>query len=202
MLEYVRRERDHFVNGVVKEVESIAEGDIVRGQARFEAPARLIVGNHTRVTAQRVVIAVEAAPFVPNELRVFGDKLITSDELFELRMLPRRIAVFGAGPIALELGQALTRLDLDIFMFAKGGSVAALLTDTPVRDTLAGILADAFYFDPAAKFDEMSLRDDKPYMHFRTPDGRARRKTLRPRSRQPGARRICRRSCWRMQTSN
>jgi dihydrolipoamide dehydrogenase len=177
VLDYVRRERDYFVNGVVKEVHSMAAGDIVRGHARFEAPTVLVVDDHTRVTAPRVVIAVGATPFVPDELKVFGDKLVTSDELFELPSLPRRIAVFGAGPIALELGQALARLDLDVFMFAKGGSVAAL-TDTPVRDTLAAILADEFYFDPDAKFDEMSLRDGKPYMRFTSPDGRARRETF------------------------
>jgi dihydrolipoamide dehydrogenase len=177
VLEYVRRERDYFVNGVVKEVESMAEGDIVRGQARFESATQLMVGDHTRVTAGRVVIAVGAAPFIPDELKVFGDKLVTSDELFELDTLPRRIAVFGAGPIALELGQALARLDIDVSLFGKGGGVAAL-TDTPVRETLAAILADEFYFDPDAKFDEMSLHNGKPYLRFKSPDGRARRETF------------------------
>ena len=36
------------------------------------------------------------------------------------------------------------------------------LTDKPVRDALAAALADEFYFDPDAKFDEMSLEDGVP----------------------------------------
>jgi dihydrolipoamide dehydrogenase len=173
VLTYVRRERDHFVNGVLEEVDSFDKDAIVRGQARFASPNELMVNDDTRVLAKSIVIAVGASPMVPDELKVFGDKLVTSDELFELRTLPKRIAVFGAGPIALELGQALARLDIDISMFGKGGSVAAL-TDTPVRDLLADTLSDEFYFDPDAKIDEMSLRNDKPFMRFKTPDGKAR----------------------------
>ncbi|MFM0325108.1 dihydrolipoyl dehydrogenase [Caballeronia glebae] len=172
VLDYVRRERDHFVKGVLDEVEALPDGMLLRGKARFEAPTRLLVGDDTRVRAQRVVIATGAAPRVPDELKVFGDKLITSDDLFELRTLPGRIAVFGGGPIALELGQALARLGIEIFMFGKGGGVGAL-TDKPVRDALASALADEFYFDPDAKFDVMSLEDGQPTLRFTSPDGEA-----------------------------
>jgi dihydrolipoamide dehydrogenase len=170
VLDYVRRERDDFVNSVLKEVDALPEGALLRGLAKFESPNELSVGDDMRVTAKRIVIAVGATLVVPDELQVFGDALITSDALFELRSLPKRIAVFGAGPIALELGQALARLDIDVFMFGKGGDVAAL-SDTPVRDTLGAALADEFYFDPDAKFDEMALRDGKPYLRFTAPGG-------------------------------
>jgi dihydrolipoamide dehydrogenase len=170
VLDYLRRERDGFVKGVLEEVESFPDDLIVRGQARFESPTRLIAGDDTRIEAKRVVIATGTAPHVPAELKVFGDKLITSDDLFELHALPKRIAVFGAGPIALELGQALARLDVEIFMFGKGGGVAAL-TDTPVRDALAAALAEEFYFDPDATFDEMGLEDGLPTLRFTSPAG-------------------------------
>ena len=171
VLDYVRRERDYFVKGVLDEIEALPAGAILRGQARFEVPTRLVVGDRTRVQAKGVVIATGAAPSVPDELKVFGDKLITSDDLFELRTLPRRIAVFGAGPIALELGQAMARLDIEIFMFGKGGSIAGL-SDKPVRDALCSALADEFYFDPDAKLSEMSLHDGQPTLRFTMPDGK------------------------------
>jgi len=170
VMDYVRRERDHFVSGVIEETRDFPEGSLLRGQARFESPGCLMVGANTRVEAKRVVIATGASPSIPDELRVFGDKLITSDDLFELRALPKRIAVFGAGPLALELGQALSRLSVEVFMFGKGGSVAAL-SDTPVRDALTAALQSEFYFDPDAKIDEMSLEDGQPTLRFTSPDG-------------------------------
>jgi dihydrolipoamide dehydrogenase len=173
VLDYVRRERDHFVKGVLDEIKALPDGMLLRGKARFEAPTRLRMGDGTRVEAKSVVIATGAAPSVPDELKVFGDKLITSDDLFELRTLPKRIAVFGAGPIALELGQALARLGIEIFMFGKGGSAGAI-TDKPVRDALIAALADEFYFDPDAKIDGMSLEGGQPTLRFTSPDGVAR----------------------------
>ncbi|BBP98410.1 dihydrolipoyl dehydrogenase [Burkholderia sp. SFA1] len=173
VLDYVRRERDSFVKSVLDEIDALPDGSLLRGQARFESPTRLSVGDHTRVTAKRTVIATGAAPTVPDELKVFGDTLITSDDLFELRTLPKRIAVFGAGPIALELGQALARLGVEIFMFGKGGHVAAL-SDKPVRDALIAALADEFHLDADAKFIEMSLRDGKPFLRFASAEGETR----------------------------
>ncbi|QSN62917.1 dihydrolipoyl dehydrogenase [Caballeronia sp. M1242] len=173
VMEYVRGERDHFVRGIVEEIDAFPDGSLLRGQARFEAPGRLRVGESTRVEAKSVVIATGAAASVPDELRVFGDKLITSDDLFELRRLPKRMAVFGTGPLSLELGQALARLSVEVFMFGKGGSVAAL-SDTPVREALTAALADEFYLDPDGRIEDMSLQDGRPTLRFKSRDGATR----------------------------
>ncbi|MDR5739621.1 MULTISPECIES: dihydrolipoyl dehydrogenase [unclassified Caballeronia] len=173
VMAYVRRERDYFVSGVIEETREFPEGSLLRGQARFESPGRLIVGEQVCVEAKGVVIATGARPSIPDELKVFGDKVITSDDLFELPALPKRIAVFGAGPLALELGQALARLSVEVFVFGKGGSVAAL-SDTPVRDALTAALASEFYFDPDADIDAMSLDNGQPTLRFTSPEGAAR----------------------------
>ncbi|MDR5828498.1 dihydrolipoyl dehydrogenase [Caballeronia sp. LP006] len=170
VLDYVRHERDHFVNSVIEETKSFPDGSILRGHARFDGPTTLVVSDETRIEAKSIVIATGAAPVIPDELKVFEDKLITSDDLFELHTFPKRMAIFGAGPIALELGQALSRLGVEIFMFAKGGGVGAI-SDTPVRDALAAALADEFYLDADAKIDEMSLMDGQPTLRFKPPLG-------------------------------
>jgi dihydrolipoamide dehydrogenase len=119
------------------------------------------------------VIATGATPSVPDEFKVFGNKLMTSDDLFELRTLPKRIAVFGTGPLSLELGQALSRLSVEVFMFGNGGNVAAL-SDAPVRDALTAALADEFYLDPDANIEQMSLEDGRPTLRFKSRDGATR----------------------------
>ncbi|MDR5857313.1 dihydrolipoyl dehydrogenase [Caballeronia sp. LZ062] len=170
VMDYVRRERDHFVRGVIEEVDAFPDDCILRGHARFAAPGRLRVGDETTVAAKSIVIATGAKAHLPDELHVFGDKLITSDDLFELRTLPKRIAVFGTGPLSLELGQALARLSVEVFMFGKGGSVAAL-SDPPVRDALTAALADEFYLDPDGDIEHMSLQDGRPTLRFKSRDG-------------------------------
>jgi dihydrolipoamide dehydrogenase len=177
VLDYVRRERDYFVGAILKEIDSFPADCVIRGRARFESSSAgrhvLSIDNARRIEAKSVVIATGAVPAIPDAIKVFGDRLITSDAVFDLKTLPKRAAVFGAGPIGLELGQALARLGVEVFMFGQGGRVAGL-TDTPVRDALTAALSDEFFFDPDAKIEAMSLQDGVPTIRFKALDGKAR----------------------------
>ena len=52
-----------------------------------------------------------------------GDRLVTSDDVFDWPDLPESVAVFGGGVIGLELGQALARLGVRVRLFGRGGGV-------------------------------------------------------------------------------
>ncbi|MDR5753876.1 MULTISPECIES: dihydrolipoyl dehydrogenase [unclassified Caballeronia] len=177
VLDYVRRERDYFIGGILEETDSFPADCVIRGRARFESSSAgrhvLSIDDTRRIEAKSVVIATGAVPTIPDAFKVFGERLITSDAVFDLKTLPQRAAVFGAGPIALELGQAFARLGVDVFMFGQGGRVASL-TDTPVRDALAAALSEEFYFDPDAKIESMSMQDGVPTIRFKALDGRTR----------------------------
>jgi dihydrolipoamide dehydrogenase len=88
VLDYVRRERDHFVKGIIEETDSFPADCVIRGRARFEKSAAghhvLSIDETHRIEAKSVVIATGARPSVPDGFDVFGDRLITSDDIFEL----------------------------------------------------------------------------------------------------------------------
>ncbi|MDU5499356.1 MAG: FAD-dependent oxidoreductase, partial [Acinetobacter baumannii] len=48
-----------------------------------------------------------------------GDRLITTDQIFELNTLPKSIAIIGSGVIALEIAQAMHRLGVETTIFAR-----------------------------------------------------------------------------------
>ena len=56
---------------------------------------------------------------------MLGDRVVTSDDVFEWDDLPSSVAVFGAGAIGLELGQALHRLGVRVTVFGRSGGVGA-----------------------------------------------------------------------------
>jgi dihydrolipoamide dehydrogenase len=170
VLAYVRSERDHFVKGVLEEISSFPPETVIRGRARFESRNVLIVDDTTRIEATSVVIGTGSASAIPDDFKVFGERLITSDDVFDLKTLPKRCAVFGAGPIALEIGQAFSRLGVDVFMFSQKNQVGAL-TDTPVREALIKALQDEFYLDPDATVHEKTMQDGEPTLHFKSLDG-------------------------------
>jgi len=63
---------------------------------------------------------------VPGPWRDFGDRILTTDSLFEQQDLPRRIAVIGMGAIGVEMAQALARLGLDVAGFDTVEAMAGI----------------------------------------------------------------------------
>ena len=87
------------------------------GVATFDARATFLdahtldVGGR-RITAERIVIAVGGRPA---RLPIPGAELgLVSDDLFTLKTLPRRVAVIGAGYIALEFASILRGLGAEV----------------------------------------------------------------------------------------
>ena len=87
--------------------------ECVMGEARMVSPWEVEIrradGTTQRLTTRSIVIAAGAAPFVPPIAGLDQVGYLTSDTLWGLRKLPRRLVVLGGGPIGCELAQAFAR---------------------------------------------------------------------------------------------
>ena len=149
VMERVRTERDRFVEPVVRSMESLPGHHRLMGHARFLDSHRLVVGEHTEVTARRFIIATGSRPDVPSALKGAKDRLVVNDDLFDWQDLPESVAVFGPGVIGLELGQALSRLGVRVRLFGLTGDIGGLQDET-IRDYALQIFGQEFGLSPKA----------------------------------------------------
>jgi len=113
-MEHVQDLRDAFVDMVFGSMEPVEEaGKLIESYARFKSNNELEVDGEI-IKADKVIIATGSTPIVPAAWKNFGDRVITTDEFFELETLPESIAVIGLGVIGLELGQSLNRLGVNV----------------------------------------------------------------------------------------
>ncbi|WP_339648695.1 dihydrolipoyl dehydrogenase [Halopseudomonas pelagia] len=129
----LRAQRDHFSNKAAQKARTAAGEQLIEGRARFIEPTLLEVSTSQgvqRVRADAVVIATGSRPQMPAWLSPVRDRLVTTDQLFELEQLPQRIGVLGLGAIGLEMGLALARLGVQVT--AVGGSNLAGIDDPQV----------------------------------------------------------------------
>jgi len=159
VMQRVRDERDRFVGFVVEAVDEIKAEDKLMGKATFVDQNTLTIGDHTKVTAERVVIATGSRPSYPPVWNELGDKLIINDDLFDWTDLPKSVAVFGPGVIGLELGQSLHRLGVEVLMFGMGGQVGPF-TDPDVMAYAQKTFSDEFYLDADANVKNMERKGD------------------------------------------
>jgi pyruvate/2-oxoglutarate dehydrogenase complex dihydrolipoamide dehydrogenase (E3) component/uncharacterized membrane protein YdjX (TVP38/TMEM64 family) len=75
----------------------------------WEVEVRLDAGVTRHLTTRAIVIAAGARPLVPPIPGLEDVGYLTSDTLWNLKVLPRRLVVLGGGPIGCELAQAFAR---------------------------------------------------------------------------------------------
>jgi pyruvate/2-oxoglutarate dehydrogenase complex dihydrolipoamide dehydrogenase (E3) component len=89
--------------------------DVFFGSAAFAGPrAVAIKGKH--LTFRRAVIATGGRPVAPPIPGLEESGYLTNETVFDLKELPRRMLVIGAGAIGCELAQAFSLLGTDVMV--------------------------------------------------------------------------------------
>ncbi len=89
-----------------------------RGAARFVDPHRIEVlpegGDPHVYSAAHILIACGTKPFRPDYVPFNGVTVLDSDEIVDLKTLPRSMAVIGAGVIGVEYATIFSALDVAV----------------------------------------------------------------------------------------
>ncbi len=114
--------------------------DVVEGTAKIISPWEVELKRANGVTevlsTRSIVIAAGARPFVPPIPGIEEVGYLTSDTVWNLRELPRRMVVLGGGPIGSELTQAFARFGAKVtqvemaprIMIREDAEVSEILT--------------------------------------------------------------------------
>jgi glutathione reductase (NADPH) len=137
----LKKSRDDYVTWLNGRYQAGLEKNGVewlRGRARFEGP-RAVTVDGTRIEAPHIAVATGGRPIVP---KWKGAELgITSDGFFELARQPRRVAVVGAGYVAVELAGVFRALGSEVVLLVRRASVLMsfdeLLREAVMREMAA-----------------------------------------------------------------
>jgi dihydrolipoamide dehydrogenase len=169
----VRRERDHFVAAVLKDVAAIPAKEKLAGHARFDGPASITVGDQARVEARAIVIAVGARPAVPHDLsQACGERVLTHETIFELNTLPKSLAVIGAGPLGVELAISFARLGVRVAVFDESRTIGGL-ADPAVQAAAQAGLGRELPLHLGVAVEAKRVGDGDVRVSWRTGQGRA-----------------------------
>ncbi|KAG2922818.1 Glutathione reductase [Phytophthora cactorum] len=136
----LKARRDAYIlrlNGIYERNLANSKVELIRGSAKFNEKGNVEVDGK-EVLTKNVLIAVGGKPLIPD---IPGKELcIDSDGFFELETLPKKVAVVGAGYIAVELAGVLNALGSDTSIFCRKEGVLRTFDDI-VRTTLEDAMA-------------------------------------------------------------
>ena len=87
--------------------------ECVIGEAKIESPYVVSVAGRT-INTRSIIVATGAKPLVPPIPGLDQIDYLTSDTIWSLRELPKRLLVVGGGPIGCELAQAFSNLGAQV----------------------------------------------------------------------------------------
>ena len=92
--------------------------ECIRGQAQISSPWVVTV-NGREIRTRAIVIATGGSPALPPVPGLGDIPYVTSDSLWALTELPRRLLVLGGGPIGCEMAQAFRRLGSEVTLVER-----------------------------------------------------------------------------------
>lgn len=141
-----------------------------QGNAELLDPNTVKVGDKILKT-KNIILGLGAAPFVPPIKGLDQIKYRTSENLWELRELPKRFVVLGGGPIGSEMAQAFARLGSEVTQVEMAPRILGR-----EDDDVADLIIKAFQDDgvtvlTGAKASEVLVRGDEKSLLCEMSDG-------------------------------
>jgi len=139
--------------------------DVFLGEGRFSGPDTVEVAGRT-LRFGKAVITTGARAYRPPVPGLEEAGYLTNETVFSLTECPRRLVVFGAGPLGCELAQAFQRLGSQVTIIQRG---PVLL---PREDPdAAAVLAEAFRRDGLevavrTEVDKVEVRGQQKLVHI------------------------------------
>jgi pyruvate/2-oxoglutarate dehydrogenase complex dihydrolipoamide dehydrogenase (E3) component len=120
-------ERIQSVIAHIRKHDSVERFNTLGVEVRFGSPS--FIDEHTvswdgkRVSAAKWLIATGSSPAVPMLAGLETVPYLTNREIFSLNRLPDSLLILGAGPIAVEMGQAFSRLGTKVTILQRGRQI-------------------------------------------------------------------------------
>lgn len=158
---HARQTRDALASAAAERTRKAAGESLIMAEARFVAPGILQAGEQ-RIEAGAFIVATGSRPVVPKALEGVASRVLTTDTLFDLEVLPARMGILGLGAIGLELGLALSRLDVQVVAADQKDTIGGIQDPDVLKRAIARFETELPMWLGAAV--EVSLEGDQVRM--------------------------------------
>jgi glutathione reductase (NADPH) len=135
--------------------------ELIHGQATLLDAKTVAVDQHT-LTSDHILLATGATstrPDIPG-----ADLGMDSDDFFALQAMPEKIAIIGAGYIAVELAGVLQALGSKVSIFIRGDQVLRHFDDLIAKEVTEALQREGVTLIPQTKVASLSQEDHRLWL--------------------------------------
>ena len=136
--------------------------NVIQGKASIIDPYTVQV-NGELLSTKNIVIATGAKPYVPNIAGLEQISYLTSDNLWQLKSLPKKLLIIGGGAIGCELAQAFNRLGSEVTQVIKHSLILPKEDEDVARFVQERFLSEGIKIITNAETKSIKLEADIKY---------------------------------------
>ncbi|WP_416149112.1 dihydrolipoyl dehydrogenase family protein [Salipaludibacillus sp. HK11] len=140
--------------------------DVMFASATFQDSHHIQLSSGSIIEGKRIIIATGSRPIIPEVEGIENIQILTSETVFDMEQLPKRIVMMGAGPIGLELSQALSRLGSNVSV-VDSSDLLLSKEDGEVSNILLNQLKKELEFLSSSTVEKVIQRDGKTFVRVK-----------------------------------
>lgn len=148
--------------------------EVVQGDASFVDDHTVKIENNKglvrEITGRYIFICTGASAFIPPIPGVEEVEALTNESLFEIKNLPEKLIIVGAGPIGTEMAQSFNRLGTEVHVLEMTSGI--LVNDDPeLTDILLQSLKEeGIHYHLESAVNQIEKSDKGVIVHFKKSD--------------------------------
>ena len=118
--------------------------ECMQGTATITSPWTVTVdgtNGQQEISARSIIVAAGASPVVPHLPNIDQIQYVTSDTIWDMKDLPKKLIVIGGGAIGCELAQAFKRLGSEVILIESENRIL-IKEDSEVTEIIENQLTD------------------------------------------------------------
>ncbi len=152
---FVQEERKGKYTDVIENFKNI---ELIEGEASFVSDDTVKVSGK-EIKATNFIIATGSKTFVPD---ISGlDDYYTSDTIWNARELPKKIAIFGSGEVAMEFAYALSNFGSEVHVFNRHNRILKGFDDDITGELMKAMRENGVVFHLGVNYHEIKTVDGK-----------------------------------------
>jgi dihydrolipoamide dehydrogenase len=171
--------KDRIVKRLTKGIESYLfkknKITLLKGQGRLEGPKAIVVegeSGETKVQTKNVILATGSRPKVLPGAAPDGKAIVTSDEILQLKEVPKSLVVIGAGAVGMEFASMFARFGATVTVIEMLPRILPL-EDEEISAEAHKVLAKKMTIYTGAKTEAVLKTKDGVEVGFHTSEGEA-----------------------------
>jgi dihydrolipoamide dehydrogenase len=109
--------KDNVIASLRKQLERLVKRsdiNVYRGSAYLSSRREVAIDDTEKIYAKKIIVATGSTPILPPQFDLDRKKVMTSNEILDLRELPERILIVGGGYIGCEYANIFVNYGVDV----------------------------------------------------------------------------------------